>query len=105
MSDLTAQNVVAKIAQVADAVSSQAGVGGMETAGALLSYLAAKPGRVEAFMAPDFDLITGFGDPCVWLRDGCLTWQAMNGKIVSPEWVRRQKLIDGMKPRRGRAHG
>jgi hypothetical protein len=84
--------VIQRIAQAAHAIGWQAGVGGMETAGSIVSFLAANPERVAPFLA-------GEESPCdwdEWLHNGCLTWQGQSGKIVTPEEGRRARLIKKM---------
>jgi len=87
--DLTdAAAVIQRIASLADAFATQAGVGGMETAGMLVSYLAQHPRDIEPLMR--FGI---FELPQNWPEQGCLTWQALNGKIVRPEVARRARVI------------
>lgn len=76
------EEVIKRLAEVASAVAHQAGVGGMETAGMLVSILAAHPEKIPAFMAGELDLIT---DPAMLRAEmGCLSWHAVNGRIVTP---------------------
>ena len=79
-----AHRLILQIAQAAHAIGWQAGVGGMETAGGIVSYLAAHPEQIDTFMqnGSTFDL------PEDWFSNGCLTWHAMNGKIVHPDEAR-----------------
>ena len=90
----SAAQFLAKVIQTAEAISWQAGVGAMETAGALVSYLGRFPERLPAFMADDFSVISDL--PTDWLRQGCLTWHGMNGKIIDPEFARRATVIRDM---------
>ncbi len=75
---------VRQIAQAAHAIGWQAGVGGMETAGGILSYLAAHPEQIEAFTknGSTFDL------PMDWFEQGCLTWMTKDGRIIHPDEAR-----------------
>lgn len=74
------------LAQIASDVAYQAGVGGMETAGGFVSYLAANPERVEAFMAGGvFDI------PPQFHVEGCLSWHGMDGKIHRPRDIRARQ--------------
>lgn len=82
---------IERVAEVSENVSFQAGVGGMETAGGIISYLAEHPERLDDFMLEGF-----FALPTMMHRDGRLTWHGMNGKIVSPEYSRRAALIGQM---------
>lgn len=75
---------VAYLAKMASALAWQAGVGGMETAGGFVSYLAANPERVENF-------ITGGASdlPPSFHVEGCLSWHGMDGKIHHPRDIRK----------------
>ena len=75
---------IARIVNAARAIAWQAGVGGRETAGAIVSYLATSPDEIAPFIAGELSPIDFAGD---WMRGGCLTWHAANGKVVSPEDV------------------
>jgi len=83
--DAAYAKVIAKIAMDSHAVGWQAGVGGSETAGVIVSYLAAHPDRIPAFMAGKESLLD-WGDN--HHRDGCLSWQGTDGKIWTPEAAR-----------------
>lgn len=88
---------IRKVAEAAEALGWQAGVGGMETAGGIVSFLARHPEHIAAFMenGSTFDL------PFDWFENGCLTWQAQNGKIVHPDEVRAArdaKVAAGLVP-------
>lgn len=92
-----AQEVINRIAMCADHMASLhmaslAGVGAMETAGAILGYLAKHPKDLEPFMVgglaglpPDFPL----------LHD--LSWCNNNGDVIDPEHARRQIKVNAMK--------
>lgn len=87
-----AQLVIDRIATIAENLSVQAGVGGMETAGAIVSYLAEHPRDIEPCLR--------FGTmelPTDWLRLGRLSWHAQNGKVVRPEFARRAAVISNLK--------
>ena len=99
MTDITALDFLQKVVRTADAIGWQAGVGGMETAGALISYLGRFPEKLPAFMADDFSVISDL--PTDWLTQGCLTWHARDGRLISPEWARRAMLIKDLE--KGRA--
>lgn len=73
---------IARLVNVARAIGMQAGVGGRETAGAIASYLATSPDEIAAFMDGTLSPIDFKGD---WMRGGCLSWHAVNGKVVHPE--------------------
>lgn len=86
------KEAVLQIAKAAHAIGWQAGVGGMETAGAIVSYLAQHQDQIPLFFA-------GEVSPVDW-RDfthgGCLTWHAQNGGgIVHPADVRAAAIREG----------
>jgi hypothetical protein len=87
----TARQFINHLARVAEAVGWQAGVGGMETAGGIVSYLADHPEDLEPFMNGGF-----FELPLGFHERGRLTWHGKNGKVVSPEYVRRSRQIKKM---------
>lgn len=72
---------IARLTHVARAIAWQAGVGGRETAGAIVSYLATSPDEIEPFVMGTLSPLDFQGD---WMRGGCLTWHAANGKVVDP---------------------
>lgn len=76
------------LARRAEAFANQAGVGGMETAGGLISYLASHPEDLEPFLNGGI-----FELPMDWCVQGCLTHHALNGKIVHPEVARRDRAV------------
>jgi hypothetical protein len=90
--EVTARGMIERIAEIAHAVSQQAGVGGMETAGAIVSYLAMHPDDIEPFLNGGFLEL-----PSQLLEKGCLSWHAMNGKIVTPRQSRFGRIIAAMK--------
>lgn len=79
---------VKRIAEVASVVAAQAGVGASETAGLIVSVLAANPEQTERFMAEGSEL---FIDGTIRPENGCLTHMAMNGQVVSPTRLRMMK--------------
>lgn len=85
--------VILRIAQAAEAFAFQAGVGGMETAGSIVSYLAKHPDQIDGFLSGEASMIDW---PFGWHTQGCLTWHAMNGTICSPEKARRSAIIRKM---------
>lgn len=95
-------DVIRRIAQVADAVSFQAGVGGMETAGMIVSVLAKHPELIDGFLTdgPGFLIDNDkFG-----AEHGCLNFHNQMGGISRPEdarrahAARRMLLASGAKP-------
>lgn len=91
--DDTAASVIAKIVEVSNAIAWQADVGGMETAGSIVSYLATHPDQIAPLMAGELSVLDW---PVGWHEHGCLTWHGQDGKIYSPEHVRRHRLIKQM---------
>lgn len=85
------RRAIERIAIVSDDFAQQAGIGGMETAGRLISYLATHPRDIEPLLRfGPFEL------PSDWHERGCLTWHAVNGKIVHPDHARRARTIKKM---------
>lgn len=80
MPDYTPEQVIERIAQVARDVGWQAGVGAMETAGSIVSFLSANQQYTQAFMAGE----SVIGWPVLWHKHGSLTWQGMDGKVHQP---------------------
>lgn len=76
---------------VSEAVAFQAGVGGMEIAGAIASYLIEHPDKIGAFMDGGF-----FELPFDMHAHGRLSWHGMNGKIITPEFSRRARVIKAL---------
>ena len=83
-----AELVIKRIAQLAEAVGKQAGVGGMETAGNLISYLAKHPRDIEPCLR--FGIMEL---PLGWHERGSLTWHEVNWKFVHPDHARRARTI------------
>lgn len=99
MSDsITPREVIAHIAAVSSAIGFQAGVGAMETAGSVVSYLAAHPEEIDAFLAGGSVLDWPVG----WHAEGCLSWHGMDGKIHTPEQARHHRIIKQLE--RGNSH-
>lgn len=91
--DEIARDVIKAIANAAEAMAWQAGVGGMETAGSIVSYLARHPELIDDFISGKTSIIDW---PLGWHTHGSLTWHGMDGKIHRPEDVRRHNLIKKM---------
>lgn len=87
-----AKAIIGQIAEAAIAIGWQAGVGQMETAGSIISYLAAHPEQIEAFLSGGSVLDW----PPGWHEQGCLSWHGMDGKLHFPEEARRQRVIRQM---------
>jgi hypothetical protein len=90
---MTPEDVIKRIAETSQAIGWQAGVGGMETAGSIVSFLAKHPERTEAFMSGSESVMDW---PRNWHCEGVLTWHGSDGNVHSPEDVRRHRLIKDM---------
>lgn len=86
LADWTPSRLIEFIADVSEAMAFQAGIGGRETAGAILSYLAIKPEHIEPFLNGGIMEL-----PSEWMDGGRLTWHGMNGRIVHPDEVRQAR--------------
>ncbi len=80
-------DTIKHIAEVADAFAAAAGVGGCETAGAIISYLAAHPDLVDRFMDDGSGLLMEIDARRIHL-DGLLTWHRRDGSVISPAEAR-----------------
>jgi hypothetical protein len=90
--NMTPEQVIQKLAQIASDVGWQAGVGAMETAGCFVSVLAAHPEKISAFLAGELSVIDDFA--LLQAEMGCLTWHARgDGQVIHPGDARaaRQK--------------
>ena len=95
---MTPEQVIKRIADVAQAVGWQAGVGGMETAGMIVSVLAAKPELVQRFLDEGTELLVN-GD--ILPEHGCLTFhRSSDGKVTTPQQLRSAIVVKNME--RGR---
>lgn len=87
---MTPIETIAKIAQMAQAVGFQAGIGAVETAWAIVSYLAAHPDKVDQFFRDG--MIDTIGDDDMW-ANGCLTFHRKDGKVVTPQDLRISRTV------------
>ncbi|MDH7641148.1 hypothetical protein [Sphingomonas oryzagri] len=71
--------IIERIAKIAEMFAGQAGVGGMETAGSLISYLAENPRDIEPCLR--FGV---FEIPTDWHMHGRLSWHGKDGKVFWP---------------------
>jgi hypothetical protein len=85
---VTAEDFIAKCAQVSETVGMLSGVGGMELAGQIVSVLSIHPEQVERFMREGAEL---FVDGTLDAKFGCLTYMAINGEVTSPSVLRAEK--------------
>jgi hypothetical protein len=75
-----ARVVIERIAKIAEVFAGPAGVGGMETAGSIISYLAEHPRDIEPCLR--FGV---FELPMDWHMHGRLSWHSQKGgKVVWP---------------------
>lgn len=79
------RNLIQWIAEVAAAVGWQAGVGASETAGMIVSCLAARPDLVHRFLKDGSGLLVN-GD--IAPDHGCLTFHRLDGTVTTPEELR-----------------
>jgi len=86
----TPADVIKRIAEVATAIGWQANVGASETAGSIISVLAANPQIIDRFLA---DGAGAFIDGPISLDavNGCLTYYAQTGEILSPTELHRRR--------------
>ncbi|KQT52246.1 hypothetical protein ASG54_22610 [Aureimonas sp. Leaf460] len=86
-----AQVTIAQIVAYAENIAWQAGVGSLETAGQIVSFLADRPELLPAFMdgslsAIDTDLLDHHA--------GRLTWHGMDGKVYAPDPAKAGRFRD-----------
>lgn len=83
LADWTVSRFIEFVASVSEDMAWAAGVGGRETAGAIISYLALKPEHIEPFLNGGIMEL-----PAEWIEGGRLTWHSVSGKIVHPDEAR-----------------
>ncbi|MEG8223505.1 hypothetical protein OSJ57_23310 [Sphingomonas sp. HH69] len=81
--NMSVADFIEHVAECSRGIAFGAGVGEMESAGQIISYLAAHPDKFDAFIEGGT-----FAWPLDWFENGCLSWHAMNGRIVRPEEAR-----------------
>lgn len=79
---MTPEQVIARIAEVAHAVSVQSGEAGVDMAGYLVSFLAANPEHVDRFLQEGAELLI---DGTFEFHKGCLSYRCVNGEIHSAD--------------------
>lgn len=84
----TALEFLNHVAAVSASVGRSAGVGGVETAGQIISCLAAGPENLDRFMVEGAELIL---DGTIAIANGSLSWHASDGRVVSPSEYRSRK--------------
>lgn len=90
----TAEQVVRKIAEVSAAVGNGSGEGSMEIAGLIISVLKENPDLIPMFMEEGVSL---FIDGIFLPENGCLSWRAKNGNVVTPKELREELEARGIK--------
>ncbi|WP_185998192.1 hypothetical protein ACLIMP_04380 [Novosphingobium aerophilum] len=79
LADWTPARFIEFVASVSEQMAWGAGVGGRETAGGIISYLALKPEHIEPFLNGGISEL-----PDEWIKGGRLSWHAVSGKIMHP---------------------
>jgi len=97
---MTPEQTIRRIAEVANAVAFQAGVGGMEIAGQIVSILARHPERVETFLRDGWEVEDDF---IAHAENGCLTFFNQAGKVITPAELYDARQIQNIKRRITRA--
>lgn len=87
---LTPIDVIKRIAEVANAIGWQAAVGASETAGTIISVLAANPQIVDRFLAEGAGAFID-GPIALDAANGCLTYLAQTGEILSPGELHKRR--------------
>lgn len=100
LADWTPAALIEFIAKEAEQLGFLAGVGGRETAGAIISYLALKPEHIEPFLTGGLNEL-----PHEWIDGGRLTWHANNGRVVHPDEVREARAARGEREEKAQADG
>lgn len=88
----TPKQVIDRIADVAEAVGWQAGVGASETAGLIVSVLSANHHLIDRFMAEGSEL---FIDGSIRAEAGRLTFLSIAGEVLTPAELVRRTQGDG----------
>lgn len=81
----TAEQLLAQIASLAEAIAWQSGTASSELAGQMVSVLARDPSLIERFMVDGSEM---FLDGVIRPEVGRLSWYGQNGQIVTPEFMR-----------------
>lgn len=91
--EMTAAEVIKWIAKVAHAIGWQAGVGASEIAGTIVSVLAANPQIIDRFLLEGAGTFID-GPISLDAVNGCLTYFAQTGEILSPAELYRRRHGD-----------
>jgi hypothetical protein len=87
---LTPTEVIKRIAEVANAIGWQVAVGASETAGTIISVLAANPQIVDRFLTEGAGTFID-GPISLDAANGCLTYYAQTGEILSPGELHKRR--------------
>lgn len=85
--------VIPNLAIEAHRIAFHAGVGGCETAGMIISFLAANPDRIDTFLEHGWLEAVGHRDP--W-ADGCLTFYRRDGVIGTPNDLKVARMAKAL---------
>lgn len=97
ISDEAWEQVLVTVAARAAQFAHYAGVGAMETAGGLISYLIEHPRDIRPFINGGIPEIAED-----WFQRGRLTWMGTDGKVHRPEDARLRKIAAKMNPAKRR---
>lgn len=86
----TPAEVIRRIAEVANAIGWQAAVGASETAGTIISVLAANPDLIDRFMAEGAGVFID-GPIMLDAANGCLSYYAQTGEVLTPTELHRRR--------------
>lgn len=89
---VTAEQVLKRIAQCANAMSFQSGEPGVPLAGHTLSFLAANPDQIERFMDEGNEL---WIDGTIDFTNGCLSYKCIDGNIRTGQQVLKEQADRG----------
>lgn len=84
----TAKEFIEKVHEVAAALAFQAGVGGVETAGFIISCLYTQPDQIDRFMAEGAELIL---DGTIRAENGALSYYGSDGQVHFPSELRARR--------------
>lgn len=91
MSEITAEQFIAKVIEVSRVIGALSNTGAMEFAGNVVSVLGAHPEHIARFMEEGAAL---FHDGTLSYEHGCLSFTAINGTINTPANLRKRKGIE-----------
>ncbi|MES2752783.1 MAG: hypothetical protein V4661_15550 [Pseudomonadota bacterium] len=89
--NVSAAEFIERLADVSESFGRNAGVGAMETAGLIVSFLDEHPDWLGAFMKDGWA-----GLPHDFNERGSLTWMAVNGNVTHPRTARYARIVKKM---------